>query len=102
MWTLRFSMGDFSGIDASYYLHSTENVIFWILWIMTVGLTNIVFLNFIVAEASASYSNVVETLDSVIWMETASMVKESEEMQVFSGDNQQKSPKYIIVRQKED
>ena len=66
MWTLRFSMGDFSGIDASFYLQEVENIIFWILWIITVGITNIVFLNFIVAEASASYTKVTETLDSVI------------------------------------
>jgi hypothetical protein len=73
-------MGDFSGIAASMYLNKAENMIFWILWIITVVLTNIIFLNFIVAEASASYTKVTETLESVIWMETAAMVKESEEM----------------------
>ena len=86
MWTLRFSMGDFSGIAASVYLRETENGIFWFIWIITVGITCIIFLNFIVAEASASYTKVTETLDSVIWMETAAMVSESEDM-AFNNKN---------------
>ena len=102
MWTLRFSMGDFSGIGASIYLNKEENYVFWVLWIITVGITCIVFLNFIVAEASASYTNVTETLTAVIWMEKAAMISESEEMTFQSFKTQVKSPKYIIVRQTED
>lgn len=102
MWTLRFSMGDFSGIGASIFLGKEENYIFWIIWSLTVGITCIVFLNFIVAEASASYTKVTETLEAVIWMEKSAMISESEEMTFNSFKTQDKSPKYIIVRQTED
>jgi len=66
MWTLRLSMGDFSAIGESTHLQKPENIVFWILWGLTVIVTCVIFLNFIVAEASASYSGVVETLDEVI------------------------------------
>jgi hypothetical protein len=59
-------MGDFSAIDASSSLKLHENIIFWLMWVFTVVITCIIFLNFIVAEASASYAKVVETLESVI------------------------------------
>ena len=59
-------MGDFSAIGESTNLQQAENVVFWILWALTVTVTCIIFLNFIVAEASASYTAVTETLDEVI------------------------------------
>jgi len=40
--------------------------IFWLMWMMTVIVTCIIFLNFVVAEACASYSKVVESLESII------------------------------------
>ena len=40
--------------------------IFWLMWILTVVVTSIIFLNFVVAEACASYSRVVDSLESVI------------------------------------
>ena len=43
-----------------------ENILFWLLWLLTVCVTCIIFLNFIVAEASVSYTAVTETLDEVI------------------------------------
>ena len=66
MWTLRMSMGDFSAIGESTSLQMPENIVFWLLWGLTVIVTCVIFLNFIVAEACASYSAVVETLDEVI------------------------------------
>lgn len=66
MWTLRMSMGDFSAIDESTQLQMPENIVFWLLWGLTVIVTCIIFLNFIVAEASASYAVVTETLEQVI------------------------------------
>jgi hypothetical protein len=63
MWTLRLSMGDGAAIDASKLLDSAENNMFWILWIIVTIVTSIIFLNFIVAEASASYVKVTEILE---------------------------------------
>ena len=74
LWTLRLSMGDFTAIDSSTELASPENIMFWMFWVLTVVITSIIFLNFIVAEASASYANVVDTLESVIQKEKAALI----------------------------
>lgn len=55
---IRISMGDYAAITSSDYLTEKENYLFWFIWIITTAVTNIVFLNFIVAEASASYNEV--------------------------------------------
>ena len=80
MWTLRLSMGDFSVIGGSIYTDLVGNITFWIMWFFMVAVTNIVFLNFIVAEACASYSKVVDSLDQVIQKEMGSMIDEADEM----------------------
>ena len=80
MWTLRLSMGDFSAIGPSSGLAKAENWIFWILWLMIVIVTCIIFLNFIVAEASASYTKVVEALEEFILVEKAALIFEAEAM----------------------
>ena len=66
LWTFRLSLGDFSAVGAAGKLSSIEMKIFWLMWMMTVIITSIIFLNFVVAEACASYARVVESLDSVI------------------------------------
>ena len=101
IWTLRMSLGDLAAIDASGNLTDTDNYVFWVLWILTVTITNIIFLNFIVAEASASYTKVTETLESVIWKERTALINESEEMTFASRKNNQKLPKYLIIRETE-
>jgi hypothetical protein len=67
MWTLRLSLGDAAAIEASKKLALNENLIFWMIWLLVTILTSIIFLNFIVAEASASYVKVTQTLQLVIW-----------------------------------
>lgn len=69
MTALRVSIGDFSCIGDSTSLTIAENWLFWVIWLLAVIITNVVFLNFIVAEASASYAKVTETLDAVIQKE---------------------------------
>ena len=56
------SIGDNSLIEAAKKLDEQENKLFWILWLIAVVVTMVVFLNFIVAEASGSYAKVTETL----------------------------------------
>ena len=80
VWTLRISVGDFGIVDAAYALSQVENCFFWILFVTTVVVTCVIFLNFIVAEASASYSKVTETLEAVIEQEKAAMIGESQNM----------------------
>ena len=43
-----------------------DNVMFWIIWVLSVTLTSIIFLNFIIAEASASYSKVIDDMEAII------------------------------------
>lgn len=64
--TMRISIGDFSAIDDSADLEGSDNYMFWIIWLFVMGATCIVFLNFIVAEASASYAKVTEIIDETI------------------------------------
>lgn len=60
------------------------------------GATCIVFLNFIVAEASASYAVVMETLDQVIQQERASLISEADGLSMKA--TLEKYPKYLITR----
>lgn len=64
--TIRISMGDFAAIAAADYLTEKENYLFWFIWLLTAVITCIIFLNFIVAEASASYTTVSDNLENYI------------------------------------
>ena len=77
--TLRASIGDFD-FDASTYLSSEENWMFWIIWLISIILTCIIFLNFIIAETSASYESVKTNLDKMKYKEKSSLVVEAENM----------------------
>lgn len=96
--TLRMSMGDF-GFDAATELGEAENVIYWVVWIIIVLVTCVVFLNFIIAEASASYEKVSENLDAVIQKEKAALITEAEEMAFGGRLSADVLPKYIVVRE---
>lgn len=93
------SMGDFSAIGDSKALAQGENILFWLLWGLTVCVTCIIFLNFIVAEASASYTKVTETLKEVIQQEKAALIAESEDMALERLKNKENYPRYVVVRQ---
>jgi len=51
---VRMSVGD-NDFEASHDLEPSKNIVFWIVWIMILYVTCIIFLNFIIAEACASY-----------------------------------------------
>jgi len=75
------AIGDFDGImESSENLSKVENYVYWIIWLFIVTSTCIIFLNVIIAEASASYQKVVDTLESVIGREKCALIQESEEM----------------------
>ena len=91
-------MGDFSLIDPSVDLERNENIIFWISWFITLIITNIIFLNFIVAEASAIYSVVSESLENYIQQQRADLVSESETLIPNWSKKEKWFPKYLIQR----
>ena len=99
--TLRMSMGDF-GFDAAILLDDAENIIYWFVWLLIVIITCIIFLNFIIAEASASYEKVSDKLMAFILSEKAAMIQEAEEMTFLDFKNEEKFPKYIITREMEE
>lgn len=71
--TLRMSMGDF-GFDTAILLDDEENIIYWFVWLLIVVITCIIFLNFIIAEACASYEKVSEKLEAFILKEKAALI----------------------------
>jgi len=66
-------LGDF-GFDAAIELEQAENYIYWVVWILIILVTCIIFLNFIIAEASASYEKVSEFLELYIEAEKAALI----------------------------
>ena len=60
------TMGDFNCIGTSIDLPEAETTMFWISWSFVVLLGNIIFLNFIIAEASASYEKVNERVSEIV------------------------------------
>ena len=55
--TFRNSLGDFD-FEAANYLTSSENYLYWFIWLLCVLFTSIIFLNFIIAETSSSYERI--------------------------------------------
>jgi hypothetical protein len=93
------SLGNFDFAPPTSGLNgSAENVLYWVLWFITLIITNVIFLNFIIAEASESYANVKETLEESKNKEKANMIAESEFMLPKSLVNKDKFPRYIIAR----
>ena len=98
---VRISMGDFAVIAAADYLPEAENYLFWVIWLITVVLTCIIFLNFIVAEASASYTEVAEQLENYIQLQRADLCGEAESLWPNAFKRESSYPKYIIIRKVE-
>ena len=94
---LRTSLGDFQ-FDASQYLESEENIMFWIMWGIMVVISCIIFLNFIIAETGKSYTQVDERLEATIAMEKANLVDGAEETIPYFLKNDIMFPKYIVIR----
>lgn len=96
--TFNVSLGNFD-FDPSQMLNGeAENIMYWVLWTITLIITNIVFLNFIIAEASESYAKVKETLEESKAKEKADMINESEFMLPRQFINKERFPRYIIAR----
>lgn len=98
--TLRIAMGDFD-FDPSLYLSPQENILYWFIWLCVVIMTCIIFLNFIIAEASNSYQNVKDNLTALVNKERASLIAEAESQIPSNYKDDCMFPKYIVVREVE-
>ena len=98
--SIRISLGDFD-FEESYHLSDRENHMFWVIWITIVIMTNIVFLNFIIAEVGASYNKIKDVLTGLEGQERMNLIKESEVMLDVSclKKNKDMFPKYLICRE---
>lgn len=96
---MRASTGDIAFVDPSVHTTYAENVLFWIMFLITAIFSNIIFLNFIIAEASASYEKVSACLEEYINKDRAKLISESESMQPLYFRDPDQYPPYIIRRE---
>ena len=61
---IRLSIGDFM-MDGVPFLSMKEQVLYWTVWILAVFISNIIFLNFIIAELSNIYAKITEELTAM-------------------------------------
>ena len=59
----RVSMGDYPSAEIAIELQAAGNYAFWVVFLVILILNNIIFLNFVIAEASNSYTIVAEKLE---------------------------------------
>jgi len=82
--TLRLSLGDFSPdfmlIQTNNVAFKAEHILFWIVWVVMVIFSALIFLNFIIAEVSESYAKVKENIGSLIYKERAGLINEAEDI----------------------
>lgn len=101
---IRMSIGDFN-FESVNKMPQFETVLYWFLWYVIITVTLIVFLNFIIAEVSASYQIVKDSIDVLVMKEKATLVKEAEDMLLarFGKERLQRwthlFPKYIVCRE---
>lgn len=104
MTTLRLSLGDFdfSVLDDDS-MGVPQHALFWITWVVMVNFSLLIFLNFIIAEVSNSYTKVRERIDAQIYKERAKLISEAEDVIGESAKADLiKFPKYIIARELEE
>lgn len=76
--TIRLSLGDFDfGGAATDGMSDSRAKLFFFVWCLMVVLTNLIFLNFIIAEVCNSYQKVLDTIDMQMEKERLSLVQES-------------------------
>ena len=64
----------------------------------------LIFLNFIIAEVSASYEKVKQNINSLIYKERAILINEAEDImsERTRKYDQNKFPKFIVIRDMEE
>ena len=76
---VRMSLGD-NEFNSIVYLGHTEQLLFWVVWLFIAYFNCIIFLNFIIAEASVSYERVMSNIENNLRLQRISLICESEEM----------------------
>lgn len=76
----RVALGDFDFTLLDSAKLSKTHILFWAIWTIMVLFTALIFLNFIIAEVSNSYTRVKENIYSYIYSERAKLISEAEEL----------------------
>lgn len=105
--TLRLSLGDFDfGVleetDATKgALDSDQHQLFWVVWLAMVVFSALIFLNFIIAEVSNSYSKINANISKLVYKERATLINEAEDVmsRKARAKNVNSFPKFIITRE---
>lgn len=102
--TLRLSLGDFDFSLLDNQQQVLVRVLFWAVWLFAVIFSSLVFLNFIIAEVSNSYTKVKEQVEALIYKERAMLIAEAEALITKKSRKKQthKFPKYIVSRRSEE
>jgi hypothetical protein len=64
----------------TFLTHQFENSLYMLIFILIAIVTNIIFMNFIIAEVGASYNKVCKTLNIKLLQERGSMINEAQDM----------------------
>ena len=75
--------------------------LFWFIWVLIAYLNCIIFMNFIIAEASESYGKVMSNIENNLYLQKVNLINESEEMMLKKNHDCIKYPKFLIVREME-
>lgn len=98
---IRMSIGD-NNFSATTHLEHLRNYMFWFIWLIIFAITCVIFLNFIIAEACASYERVSENLNNFLLYQKTTLIHESEDMLWTKFKHKQNFPKYLISRRMEN
>lgn len=105
--TLRLSLGDFDfgvleEVDPKKGgLDSDQRMLYWIVWLAMVIFSALIFLNFIIAEVSNSYSKINENINKLVYKERARLINEAEDVmsRKVRDTNKVRFPRFIITRE---
>ena len=96
------STGDFNILGSLNYLNSPFNELFWAFWTLIILICTIIFINFVITKACATYDMIGERLKEYMERDKANMIAEADSMKFKSMKNMNNYPKYFIVRQIEN
>ena len=71
------SLGDFDFYSV-VFLDEDEALLFWMVWFLIVTVTLIIFINFIIAEASALFEQAMMVLEPTVQQERTDLICEAE------------------------
>jgi len=101
---LRISLGDFDFTELKgNRMTPADHLLFWMMWLVMVTFSLLIFLNFIIAEVSSSYGKVKGDIDALVQQERARLILEAEDVLTdeIKRNNKTKFPKYFIVREQQ-